>query len=263
MTTVADFSFVTTVYNGVPYLPRYIAHLGKIAADSGAEIVLVDDGSSDGSVELVRQANHPAIKLVALERSGRSAALNAGLRAASRPLVAIIDVDDVVLPQRLMKLTALVNSFPDFKLFATGGVVVPEDDLKETEDYARFIPSDGGIDDIRIFDKSDIFNKNFLIHSAVAYFREDLLRRGGYDSTLKSCVDLAAYFELLGQGNGAYDPAPTVLFSYNKKSFYRTRSRSAYRQDLFEVLKRYGARFDIRAKDKLIGYLRAFKYTTL
>lgn len=258
-----DFSFVTTVFNGAPYLGRYLAHLGAIAEATGAEIVVVDDGSSDGSPEIVQQANHPAIKAVTLNRSGRSAALNAGLRAATRPLVAIIDVDDVVLPQRLQRLTALVNAHPDAKLFATGGVVVPEDELKATDDFARFISGEPAPGPVRLFDTSDIFNKNFLIHSAVAYFKDDLLAAGGYDGTLKSCVDLAAYFELLGRGIGVYDPTPTVLFSYNRQSFYRTRSRKAYRHDLFEVLRRYDKAYDIRMRDKLIGYLRAFKHTTL
>lgn len=83
------------------------------------ELVLVDDGSTDRSAELARQAvallPH-RIRLLHHEggvRRGMSASRNLGVRAARGEMIAFLDADDVYLPDKLERQTALLDAHPE------------------------------------------------------------------------------------------------------------------------------------------------------
>jgi glycosyltransferase involved in cell wall biosynthesis len=74
------------------------------------EVVVVDDGSVDGSDELLRQyaARHPNVKLLEQPNAGQAAAINAAYRASSGEVVSLLDADDTFAPD---KSAAVVQSF--------------------------------------------------------------------------------------------------------------------------------------------------------
>src|SRR5215212_3810304 len=71
------------------------------------ELIVVDDGSADDTVEVVRRYDDPRVRLVELGRNqGSNAARNAGIRSASAPLIAFLDSDDAYLPHKLSTVVA-------------------------------------------------------------------------------------------------------------------------------------------------------------
>ena len=80
------------------------------------ELIIVDDGSTDATPEIVRQAQagDPRVRYLALEHMGISRSLNRGLAAAQAELVAFQDADDWSLPERLEREARVPRS-------ATGG----------------------------------------------------------------------------------------------------------------------------------------------
>ena len=93
-------SFVLTVYNKRRYLADVLA---SVAAQEGAferEVIIVDDGSTDGSREVLESLGPrlPGFRLIAQPNQGPSIATNRGLAAASMPLVKLLDGDDLLAP---------------------------------------------------------------------------------------------------------------------------------------------------------------------
>ncbi|NIA67728.1 glycosyltransferase [Pelagibius litoralis] len=74
-----------------------------------AQIIVVDDGSNDGTEETLRRFGN-AVEVVRMPNRGKSAGLNVALARARHPLIWIVDDDDLVLPDALAVLTDLIKT---------------------------------------------------------------------------------------------------------------------------------------------------------
>jgi dolichol-phosphate mannosyltransferase len=112
-TAQPDLSVVFPVYNEEENLPILLREIAAALEGKGwtYEIVAVDDGSSDRSLEVLHasRANHPTLRVLALEKnSGQTAALDAAWRAAHGRMVVSLDADlqndPADIPQMVRKL---------------------------------------------------------------------------------------------------------------------------------------------------------------
>ncbi|CAM5600419.1 bifunctional polysaccharide deacetylase/glycosyltransferase family 2 protein [Streptomyces pilosus] len=88
------------------------------AGDHPVEIVVVDDGSDDGTADLAESLGLPAVTVVRQPNGGKAAALNTGVRRASHDLVVMLDADTVFAPSTVRRL---VQPFADPAVGATAG----------------------------------------------------------------------------------------------------------------------------------------------
>ncbi len=96
-------SIIVPTYNAAPYIASCIASL--MAQDySNIEIIVVDDGSDDGTAEKAENINDSRIRVLRLPHVGVSRARNAGLEAANGEYIIFIDGDDMVEPHHLSTL---------------------------------------------------------------------------------------------------------------------------------------------------------------
>ncbi|HKX00268.1 MAG TPA: glycosyltransferase [Bryobacteraceae bacterium] len=125
-------SVVIPNWNGRDLLEKYLPSVeAALAADPGNEIIVVDDGSSDGSAEFVRE-RFPRVKLVALERNlGFGGGSNAGFRAASNDIVVLLNSDMRVDAGFLQPLLA---GFSDELVFAVSCQILFSDPTRLREE---------------------------------------------------------------------------------------------------------------------------------
>jgi glycosyltransferase involved in cell wall biosynthesis len=93
-------SVVIPVRNGMPFLKDAVRSIVQ-QSFSPIEIIVVDDGSTDGSAEWLRSCSYRNVKLISREGVGACAARNAGLAASAGQLIQFVDADDLLHPNKI------------------------------------------------------------------------------------------------------------------------------------------------------------------
>ena len=137
------FSVVVATWNRASLLPRALDSLAA-QAWTDWEAIVVDDGSTDDTPELLARWSHPPTRrALARPHAGLSAARNAGIAAARGRWIAFLDSDDAYAPDHLAARAAALATDPDLDLLHGGYRVVgpPEAHFVPDADHpARMIP---------------------------------------------------------------------------------------------------------------------------
>lgn len=110
---------ILPVYNGEPYLEEAIRSvLDQTYTDF--QFVVIDDGSTDRSAQIVEGFSDPRIRLIRLAvNGGLVAALNTGIAQSTSELIARMDADDVCLPRRFERQVAFLDAHPNVMICGT------------------------------------------------------------------------------------------------------------------------------------------------
>jgi glycosyltransferase involved in cell wall biosynthesis len=105
-------SFVTTVHNKAAALPFLVAGLAAQEGDFAREFMFVDDGSTDGSADLLRELTRGWLDVTIVQQpnSGPAAALNSGLRRVRGDYIKPMDGDDLLLPWATRHLLEAIDA---------------------------------------------------------------------------------------------------------------------------------------------------------
>lgn len=96
--TAPGVSFVVPVYNKADWLPAVLERIAAQRGDFTRQFVFVDDGSTDGSLDIVRQATAEWHNVVieSQPNAGSAAATNRGIALADQPFIKFVDADDLL-----------------------------------------------------------------------------------------------------------------------------------------------------------------------
>ena len=111
-------SVIVPTYNRREVLPRALHSVLEQTLSEPFELIVVDDGSTDGSAALV-EAEFPTVSLIRQENQGVSAARNAGIRAARGRWIALLDSDDHWLEHKLLRQLKALSAKPELRLCHT------------------------------------------------------------------------------------------------------------------------------------------------
>lgn len=119
-------SIVIPLYQKAAYIGRA---LESVLAQSHAdfELIVVDDGSTDGGAEVVRSCADPRVRLLSQANCGASAARNRGVGEATSELIAFLDADDEWEPDFLETVISLYDRYPQASVFGTAWRLVYAD----------------------------------------------------------------------------------------------------------------------------------------
>lgn len=169
-------------YNYAHYLPSAIDSILRQTYQN-LELIVVDDGSSDNTREVVGAYQDPRVRYVWQANAGLSASRNTGIREASFPLVAFLDADDVWLPSFLEEaVTAFDRLGPSFAAVAANTARI---DLNgERLPAPKFDFDSGGERGVK-----DFVLRNRPLSSSIVIRRDVFAECGYFDTSLRSSED--------------------------------------------------------------------------
>jgi len=125
--TAPRVSIVTCTYNAAGFIGETLRAL-LAQTERDFELIVVDDASTDGTVDAVRTFDDPRIRLIRNPRNlGVAASRNVGLDAARGEYLFANDHDDISLPARVARQVAYLDGHPDVLLLATGTATLDGD----------------------------------------------------------------------------------------------------------------------------------------
>lgn len=205
------FSIVIPLYNKEGQISNTL-HSVFAQTCTDYEIVIVNDGSTDGSAAAVEAINDPRIRLIHQQNAGVSAARNRGIAEARGQYIALLDADDEWKPEYLATIAELIRKYPDCDVFATN-YEFRDSNGKVTSTILNKLPfttSDGILSNY--FEVASCSNPPICSISIVttrATF--DLI--GGFPIGIKSGEDLLTWAKLACKYKIAYTTNPTAVFN--------------------------------------------------
>lgn len=113
------FSVIIPLYNKEKYIHATIKSV-LLQTFKDFEIIVVNDSSTDGSLEIVNKLKDEKIKVYTKPNGGVSAARNFGIEKATHEYIAFLDADDMWEPAYLENVAKAINRFPSCGMFLTG-----------------------------------------------------------------------------------------------------------------------------------------------
>jgi len=178
---IGGISVVIPAYNYAKFLPQAV---DSVLAQNwpAAEIIVVDDGSTDETPEVARRYGQ-RIRYIRQENAGLSAARNTGIQAATQTFVAFLDADDIWRPNLLEQAMRAFKSLPE-----SFGIVACQSE--RIDEAGRPLPAVRGVADIDgEVTAADILLKSRFSPSSVVARRVCFETAGLFDTSLRSSED--------------------------------------------------------------------------
>lgn len=213
-------SVIVPMYNAKAYIGKTIESILP-QLDGDMELLIIDDGSTDGSAEIADHYASDKIRRIRIANSGGPARpRNEGIRHAQGDILFIFDADDLMLPGKISLTLDAFSQHPEVAMIFTDFQSIDGNDQLLNADYLgaydfmkRHRKGDGRAVRIPAADAyRSLAFENYIGTSSVAIRREVLKSIGEFDASLKNSDDRDMWFRITRQHDVAY--LPKVLHSY-------------------------------------------------
>jgi glycosyltransferase involved in cell wall biosynthesis len=239
-------SVIMPTYNGAKYLPAALASVANQAGED-VELIAVDDGSTDGTVGILRSCA-PQLRMKIIERlhgGNWVASTNEGLRSAAGTYACLLHQDDLWAPNRLEVLRTWTARFPDAIAVLHPAFFVDSSGRRLGRwlcplPVARLLPGDLLLERLLV--------QNFLAIPSPLFCREVVSKVGGLDEDLWYTADWDLWLKLAGVGPIAVCPDLLASFRVHRGSITSSRTADSVemRRQLEVVLLRHLPRWQAR-----------------
>lgn len=226
-------SIVMPCHNAADTLPECLTSIQQ-QQFGDYELLAIDDGSTDRSAALLETAAHhdTRIRLISPGRVGLVAALNIGIQVARALLIARMDADDLMHPERLAQQHAYLSQHPDIALVASQVELFPSERIRAGyREYVRW--QNECLTPEQIAD--NIYVESPLAHPSVMFRRAVVQQLGGYADG-----DFPEDYELWLRMHHAglrMEKLPQVLLSWRESEGRASRTDGRYAREAFDRLR--------------------------
>lgn len=219
-------SVVIPMYNSINTIFNTLDSIkNQTAIDKIIEIIIVNDGSTDNSLEIVKKykTENENLPIVIIDKlnGGVSTARNKGMNVAKGDWIALLDSDDEWLPNKIECQIRIIKENPDVNFL--GG---PFNENKLKIFWKK-------IDRLYKAKVSDICIKNFPQPSTVIFKKEIFDEIGGFDENQRYAEDGNYFMKICNKYNLYYSPQLLIIYN-NGKSGFGDRGLSANLKGMYE-----------------------------
>lgn len=217
-----QFSLISAVYNVGRYLPDFLQSLDDQTFDhSDVEIVLVNDGATDSSADVIAEwsaTTDYSVVVVDQKNAGQSAARNAGLDHACGTWVSFPDPDDILDRDYLTSVDANLRSADHASLLAAHLVDFWEAKSEISDSHPLRFRFKGGTQVVDL----NRFPRNIHLHASSAFFLRDRVEEFGirFDPRIRPVFEDAHFV----QSYLLVSETPTIIFDDDARYLYRRRA---------------------------------------
>ena len=204
-------SVIIPAYNQGKYLDQAIQSvLDQTYPDF--EIIVVDDGSTDATPDIVRSYLDSRVQYIYQENQGLSAARNTGIRCSKGSFLSFLDSDDLFMPNKLALLVDVLNQQPEVGLVAGQSIPIDENGNPAGEIFNKALP-----------DKGHLLLLGNPLHVGSVLLRRSMQEKVGYfDETLRSYEDWDMWLRLARIGcQMAWVPKPVSMYRFHTSQMTR------------------------------------------
>jgi glycosyltransferase involved in cell wall biosynthesis len=236
MMVVSQVSVIVPAYNVRSYIePALVSLQNQSFPDF--EAIIVDDGSTDGTAEVVKGfcERDSRFQLLQKHNGGLSSARNYGIRHSRAPYIALLDGDDVYEPDKLATHIAILDRAPEVGVVYSASRAIREDGRPTFMSLSgKPVMSDP------LF---ALLCKNFIGHGSNAIFRRTLFDEvGEFDEGLRSSEDIDFWLRIAAARRWHFHRLPQVLCGYRVRpsglSFNVAQMQRSHEQVLEAALQR-------------------------
>jgi glycosyltransferase involved in cell wall biosynthesis len=213
MSKISLVSVITSNYNCAEYLPGCVSSILNQTFDSW-EHIIIDCGSTDNSRKVLESLEHPQLRIIYEKFCGVARARNLAIQQAQGEFCAILDADDLALPDRLRLQVELLQK--NQELAAVGGDIQPiylsDFSWKSIlRTYKRIFQYPYRHDEIMLFLRSTL---SPILHSTLTFRKKIFQEIGGYREAMEKAedFDLVLRFGLYGRLGGVGEPVGVIRF---------------------------------------------------
>jgi glycosyltransferase involved in cell wall biosynthesis len=230
-------SVIIPAYNRVDYIEQAVASALAQSYPS-VEVIVVDDGSTDGTYQLLEQRFGNAIRLMTHpghENRGQSASINLGLAHAAGEYIAILDSDDYFSERKFSVLIPVLESKPEVGLVYSNG--------KAVDGHGRELYPIYGSAHVETNDPNTLLLDCYLLLPQNAVVRRSLYERAGnFEEHFRAAQDHDMVLRLAEITRMTY--VPDYLFFYRRHAGSISQNGAERRwRNGFEILRRASQRY--------------------
>ena len=225
------FSIITPSYNSLAFFPETLRSIRAQRRDVDLEHIVIDGGSTDGTVEWLREQTD-IDRLVIEPDRGPADALNKGLALATGDVLAWLNADDVYHDGALARARACLSARPDRALAFGRCRIVDENGMEIRRTITRFKEMF-----FQISSRFTIQCINYVSQPAMFFRREAFHKAGPLRIDLKAAFDYDLTLRLWRHGGGARIAGPPLAdFRWHTGSISGRMFENQFREELEAAL---------------------------